>query len=253
MQGLINEAELRALDLSGVRSILDVGAGLAQMSRALARAAGPAARVVAIERDPRQIEEARRQAAAAGEEALLEIRAGSAEDLPLRAEERGTFDLAHARFLLEHIPDPLAVVREMVAAVRPGGRIVLVDDDHELLRTWPPLPALMHAWETYWRSYARHGCDPLVGRRLAELLHDAGAAPHRVTAVFYGACRGMEVFDPVVENLRGVLRSAADGLAEAGLFSADDMRSALAATEEWSRHPAATIWYSLPLAEGRVN
>jgi 2-polyprenyl-3-methyl-5-hydroxy-6-metoxy-1,4-benzoquinol methylase len=46
----------------------------------------------------------------------------------------GHFDVAHARFLLEHVPDPLVIVRTMVRAVRPGGRVILADDDYEGLR-----------------------------------------------------------------------------------------------------------------------
>ena len=61
---------------------------------------------------------------------------------------RGRFDLVHTRFLLEHVPDPLAIVREMVAAARPGGRIVLIDDDHDLLRFWPDCPEADRAWRT---------------------------------------------------------------------------------------------------------
>jgi cyclopropane fatty-acyl-phospholipid synthase-like methyltransferase len=46
MQQLVNEAELQVLDLAGAERILDVGAGLGQMVRALARAAGPSAHVM---------------------------------------------------------------------------------------------------------------------------------------------------------------------------------------------------------------
>jgi SAM-dependent methyltransferase len=252
MQRLVNEAELRVLELTGARRILDVGAGLGQMSRALARAAGPSARVLGIERDPRQIAEAERQAAAVGEADLVELRPGAAESLPLSSAEWGTFDLAHARFLLEHVQDPLAVVKQMVAAVRPGGRIALLDDDHDVLRLWPEPPAsLLRAWGVYWRSYARVGCDPIVGRRLPALLHEAGAPAVRVTTVFYGACSGMDIFEPVVQNLRGVMAGSQDGLAEAGLLSKEDMESALAALDRWKSHPAASVWYSLPFAEGR--
>jgi SAM-dependent methyltransferase len=252
MQHLVNEAELRVLEVGGARRILDVGAGLGQMGRALARAAGPGAYVAGVERDPRQIEEARRQAEAAGEIGLVDLRPGEAESLPLRAEEWGSFDLAHARFLLEHVRDPLAVVKQMVAAVRPGGRIVLLDDDHDLLRLWPhPPPLLTRAWETYWRAYTRAGCDPIVGRRLPALLYEAGAPAHRIASVFYGACAGMPNFAPVVDNLRGVLAGSAAGLAEAGLFSTEEMRKALVALDEWRADPTASVWYSLPFAEGR--
>jgi SAM-dependent methyltransferase len=251
MQRLVNEAELAVLDLAGARRILDVGAGLGQMTRAMARAASSTAHVVGIERDPRQIAEARRQAEGVGERDLVDLREGRAEELPLAAEEWGTFDLAHARFLLEHVPDPLSVVKQMVAAVRPGGRVALLDDDHDVLRFFPDVPAVAEAWEIYWRSYSRLGCDPIVGRRLPALLHEAGAPPFRITTVFYGACAGMELFDPIVENLRGVMEGAAGALAEAGLLSPDRMNAALAAFDAWRGSVGAAVWYSLPFAEGR--
>ena len=45
---------------------------------------------------------ARRLAADTPESSRVEFREGRAESLPLRDEERGHFDLAHARYLLEH-------------------------------------------------------------------------------------------------------------------------------------------------------
>lgn len=252
MQHLLNEAEGAVLDLSGARRILDVGAGLGQMTRTLARIAGPGAAVVGVERDPLQIAEAGRQADLDGEGGLVELRQGEAERLPLRSDEWGTFDVAHARFILEHVPDPLAVVKQMAAAVRPGGRVLLIDDDHEALRLWPPAPpALQRAWEGYWQSYTRLGCDPLVGRRLPALLHEAGVPATRVTTVFFGACAGSPSFDSVVDNLRGVFEGSAPRLAEAGLLPAAEMDAALRALEAWRGHPAATVWYSLPFASGQ--
>jgi len=252
MQSLLNEAELGAFDLTGVRSILDVGAGLGQMTRALARAAMPGARVVGVERDAAQIAEAQRQAAEAGESGRVELRQGAAEQLPLADSEWGAFDVAHARFILEHVPDPLRVVRQMVAAVRPGGRLLLLDDDHELLRFFPSPPAVLwDAWQRYWQSYSLSGRDPLVGRRLPALLQEAGAPAVRVSSVFFGSCAGTGTFGPVIDNLRHVLLGSAPGLAEAGLLTRSAMEDALLALEDWRRDPAAALWYSLPFAEGR--
>ncbi len=250
MQDILNEAELQALDLRGVASLIDVGAGLGQMTRALARALEPRGRVVGVERDARQRSAAEKQAAEEGETGLVEFRAGDATALPLGPDERARFDFAHARFLLEHVRDPLAVVREMAAAVRPGGRVVLVDDDHELLQMWPECPPMANAWRIYWESYRDHGFDPLVGRRLTELLHEAGVQPTRVTTVFFGAAREMPRFELVADNLIGVLESAAPSLDRAGRLPRAEMEAAKSAFEAWRRRAAATLWYSLPLAEG---
>lgn len=111
MQEILNDLELAALDLGGVRRLLDVGSGLGQMARALARRLGRPAVVVGVERDGRQRQAAAEQAVAAGEQGLVEFRAGDGTSLPLSAAERGHFDLAHARFLLEHVTDPLACAR----------------------------------------------------------------------------------------------------------------------------------------------
>jgi SAM-dependent methyltransferase len=251
MQAILNEAELRELDLRGVRSLLDVGSGLGQMTRALARAAEPGARVVGIERDGRQLAEARRQAEAAGEAALASFREGDATALPLGADERGTFDLVHARFLLEHLSEPLAAVRQMVDAARPGGRIVLVDDDHELFRLWPDCPPFERVFTVYWKTYRDRGQDPLIGRRLPALLQQAGAPPVRTSTVFFGAPRGGALFEAVVDNVAEILTGAAEAICGSGRVSPEELDGAISALRAWSDRPGAAIWYSIPLAEGR--
>lgn len=140
LNDLLNAACLRELAPPPGARVLDVGSGLGQFSRAVARAVGETGRVVGIERDPAQLARARDFAAAAGEMALVDFRAGDATALPLRDDEWGAFDLVHTRFVLEHVRDPIAVVQQMARAVRPGGRVVLADDDHEILRLFPELP-----------------------------------------------------------------------------------------------------------------
>src|SRR5262249_52749630 len=168
LNALVNSASLAALAPRPGERALDVGSGLGQFARDLARATGT--RVVGIERSAEQLARAEALARDAGEESLVEFRAGDALSLPLAASEWGTFDLAHARFLLEHVPAPQDVVNGMARAVCPGGRVVVADDDHEALRLWPEAPGVMAVWRAYVRTYDRLGNDPIVGRRLVELL-----------------------------------------------------------------------------------
>src|SRR5580765_4594824 len=98
LNDLINASSLRALGLFGGERVLDVGAGLGQLTRAIARAVGPAGHVLGIERSEAQIAEARRLARSDGEERMLELRAGDVLELELARDEWGSFDVAHARF-----------------------------------------------------------------------------------------------------------------------------------------------------------
>ncbi len=249
LNDLINVGSLRELHLQGGERILDVGSGTGQLSRAMARVTG--VRVLGVERSIEQIAEAERQAAQAGEAALIEFRQGEALQLPLRAEEWGSFDVAHTRFLLEHLRDPLTAVKAMVRSVRPGGRIVLEDDDHDLLRLWPEPPGFAPLWLAYQRSYEHLGNDPIIGRRLVSLLAQAGAVPLRNTFIFFGGCAGEPHFPHYVENLIGVVNGARATVVEAKLLDAAAFDAAIANVREWGRDRAATLWYAVSWAEGR--
>jgi SAM-dependent methyltransferase len=247
---LLNAASLRELDLKGGEQILDVGSGIAQLTRAMARVAGQRARVVGIERDSDQIAEAKRQAAADHEENLVELREGDAVALPLDDTEWGSFDLAHTRFLLEHVSDPLAVVRGIVRAVRPGGRIVLADDDHDVLRLWPEPPGFSSLWQAYIRSYDRLGNDPYVGRRLVGLLHAAGAVPTRNNWIFFGSCAGMPTFPDIVENLQSILVGARTMILATAGIDEEEFDRCIEALKIWGARPDAAFWFAMCWAEG---
>jgi len=250
LNALLNPSSLEALGLRGGERVLDVGAGLGQFSRSMARAVGAEGTVVGVERDERQFAESLRLAEADGERRLVDLRRGDAVDLPLADDEWGRFDVAHARFLLEHVSDPLAVVRAMVRAVRPGGRVVLEDDDHEVLRLWPEAPAVVDLWRAYYLTYERRGKDPYVGRHLVSLLHAAGARPRRNRCLFFGTCRGSPGFDTMLDNFLGVILGARPEIVDHGLATHARFDEALAQFARWRVLPDAALWYTTAWAEG---
>jgi len=250
LNDLVNGSSLRELRLQGGEKILEVGSGLGQFARVMAREAGRGSRVVGVERSGEQFAEAIRLASAEGEGDLVDFRLGDALTPPLRQEEWGAFDVAHARFLLEHVSDPLAVVRAMVRAVRPGGRVVLEDDDHDVLRLWPEPPGFAPLWRAYSRTFDRLGNDPFVGRRLVSLLHDAGADPARNTWIFFGSCAGSPHFAVFVENLIRLVEGARESMIPAGLLDRSLFDAGIAGVKAWSCLPDAALWFAICWAEG---
>jgi len=247
LNALVNRASLSALAPRPGERALDVGSGLGQFARELARATGT--RVVGVERSPEQLARAEALAHEAGEGSLVEFRAGDALALPLAPSEWGSFDLAHARFLLEHVPAPQDVVNAMARAVRAGGRVVLEDDDHEALRLWPEPPGVFAVWRAYMRTYDRLGNDPLVGRRLVELLANAGLQPTRIALPLFGACAGEPAFPAYVTNLAAIFAGARDAILATGGVAPDAFAAALDALHVWGERRDATFWFSISWAE----
>jgi ubiquinone/menaquinone biosynthesis C-methylase UbiE len=258
MNELLNAASVREMNLLGGERVLDLGSGLGQLTCAMARVVGPAGRVVAIDSSEEQIREAQRKAEAEGERDLVEFRRGDVLRLPLAEHEWGTFDVAHARFLLEHVRDPVGVVRGMAKALRPGGRMILEDDDHDLMRLWPEPEGARLVWQAYVRTYEVANTDPYIGRQLVSLMSEQGVRPVRNTWIFFGACSGHPDFPAYVRNLLGVLEGAREQVlpqlellaGRAHEDAATLFAHAVRAIEDWAKQPNSAIWYATCWAEG---
>jgi hypothetical protein len=80
----------------------------------------------------------------------------------------------HARTLLINVPNPEQVVAEMVRLAKPGGWVASMEPDTELVVCYPPHPAYARICEIFPVVFARNGADHRIGRRVPELLRDAG-------------------------------------------------------------------------------
>jgi hypothetical protein len=99
------------------------------------------------------------------------------------------------------------------------------------------------------RAYDRIGNDPYVGRRLVQLLHEAGAQPVRNTWVFFGGCAGMETFPTLAANMAGVVRTARETILAEKVFDAEAFDRVMADYQVWSKRPDAALWFSVAWAE----
>lgn len=86
-----------------------------------------------------------------------------------------TFDFAITRLVLEHLPDPIGAVREVLRIVKPGGKAVFVDNDFELhTLAYPHVPELRDFYDAYCQARYAEGGRPRIGRELPMILKEAG-------------------------------------------------------------------------------
>src|SRR5215472_7906703 len=155
--------------LAGARC-LEVGAGAGSVARWLVAQVGPAGQVVATDTDPRFLADA--------EQAGVEVRRHDILADPL---EPGRYDLVHCRALLLHLADPRQAVRNMAAALRPGGRLLIEDADYVSLAAANPAHPRAARFDQIVRNLlvlvaASGAFDPFLGRCLPSLITAAGLA-----------------------------------------------------------------------------
>ena len=162
---IANSAAYLAPRLAPGLSLLDVGCGPGTITVELADAVAPG-RVVGVDASAEII------AKAAGfERSNLDFVVANAYALPF---ENDTFDIAHAHQTLQHVADPVAVLRELRRVVKPGGLVAARDVDYAGLIVHPQSHGLDEWLRIYDLVHRDNGGEPDAGRRLKAWALDAG-------------------------------------------------------------------------------
>lgn len=85
-----------------------------------------------------------------------------------------SFDRIHCSWLLEHLPHPLQVLKEVRRVLKIGGYCQFIEVDNASFGTVPEYPEVVRAMFALNEAQQKSGGDPFVGRRLAELFREAG-------------------------------------------------------------------------------
>jgi SAM-dependent methyltransferase len=134
------------------------------------------------------------------------------------------FDLVHARLVLEHLTERNQILDRLVAALRPGGWLVIEDYDWADFGFEDDDPQATRVVEAVTTFMQRAGFDPRYGRRVVGDIVAAGLTEVRGEGrlrVIDSSFPGFDFFRLSFESLRGAL-------VEAGLLSAEEADAASA-------------------------
>lgn len=225
------------------RTVIDVGAGTGIGSLALARRFG-AAEVVAIDASASMLE--RLRAAARGQEPAGRLRVVQA-DLDVAWPEVGVADIVWASSSLHHAADPDRVLRDIHAALNPGGLLAITEmddlprflpDDIKMGR--PGLESRCHeaaaqaGWNSHpdWRVHVERAGFEIIEQRGFAL--EANPAPPSAGRYAQGHLRG----------IRSALgdRLAADDLDTLDRLLADEGPDSLLHRRDLAVRGSRTAW-----------
>jgi SAM-dependent methyltransferase len=220
LEAWFDPGTIRHLEALGVAEgwhCWEVGAGGGSIAAWLARRVGPSGHVLATDLDTRFVEEIASSHLTVQRHDIL------ADDPPQAA-----FDLVHARFVVEHLHERLGALRNMLAALSPGGWLLIEDTDS---CSWLPDPtadasaiALFTRWtRAYAAFYEGHETTIYAGRRLYGEYRTLGLDQIGVEGrvfMIQGGSAGAEVWRLTAEQVR-------DRLVAEGYISAADMQQLL--------------------------
>ncbi|MCA1647426.1 MAG: class I SAM-dependent methyltransferase [Chloroflexi bacterium] len=169
-EALLDDGTIRHVQHLGVVEgwrCLELGAGGGSIARWISGAVGASGWVVATDLDTRQLRDIQQN--------NLEVRQ---HDIVSDALEEATFDLVHARLVLEHLVARDRVLEKLVRALRPGGWLLVEDVDYLSAVPVSALGAELHARTQAVRleEFSQMGVDHSLGRALTGKLRALGLA-----------------------------------------------------------------------------
>ena len=156
---------------------LEIGCGVGAQTPLLAKSF-PRSKWTCVDHSPEQVAVAERRLKKLG--ARAQVLAADARNLPFA---RHSFDAAYCCWVLEHVPDPIAVLKEARRVLRPKAPFVSIEVFERSFWFDRPAPETRKAWAAFQEAQTRLGGDPNIGVRVPGLLAAAGFKNLRTEAL----------------------------------------------------------------------
>lgn len=159
---------LRELNFKPGERLLEIGCGAGAVLGIIGEAF-PGLKLTGIDREPTQIAYATNHLAKLGLQAELKV--ADASNLPFAD---GSFDHIYAMWFLEHLSDPVGILKEALRVLCPGGTITLTETDYRGIIITPDSQDYRYLQYSLAELLTQAQGNPFMGPSLGIMLKRAG-------------------------------------------------------------------------------
>jgi ubiquinone/menaquinone biosynthesis C-methylase UbiE len=157
--------------------------------------------------------------------------------------ENDAFDVTFCHQVLQHVGDPVAILKEMRRVTKPGGIVAARDADYRGFILYPEMEGLEHWSQLYDKLAKANGTQPNAGRYLQHWAREAGFDPSNISFTW-------DVWDWQQEQAKAFGRGWIDRVLHSnfaasarkhGLATESDLQSISQTWKEWAESEYASI------------
>ena len=236
-------------DLSYFKTLLEVGSGVGAQTEILLRRF-PQLEIDCVDASREQLDRAQKHLAVPIAAGKVRLHQADAAQLPFQEDH---FDAAFLCWFLEHVPEPIGVLKEVRRTLRSGGTIYCTEVMHAAFFIHPYSPATQQFWFAFNDHQWNLKGDPFMGAKLGNYLMASGFqdVETRVKTAHYDN-RMPKRRARMIEDWAQLVLSGAPALLAAKRVNTELVEEMKAEIARLKNDPDAVFFYSWVQATGRA-
>lgn len=244
--GILGSLIYPRIDFSDCNHLLEIGSGVGAQTAVLLKFF-PDLHITCVDYSESQLEMARKNLEDYSSRVSFICQDAKHLELP------GKYDSVFICWALEHISEPIEVLKEMKKFLLPGAKIRITEVFNSSFYFFPVVPGLKRYYDAYNELQISLGGDPDVGAKLGNMLNESG---YTGIEIFHGGFH-LDQTNPgelnrIITYWKGLMKSGANSMIQAGVISEKEVLMMENDLDQISKDENAVFFYQFVQAKAAL-